>query len=54
MIPSFRALAQDDPIILEKNLTKLCDMVVQRLRQREVQEKNNNSVRDIPNVRARK
>jgi hypothetical protein len=54
MIPSFRTLAQDDPIVLERNLTKLCDMVVQRLRQREIQEKSNNSVRDIPNVRARK
>jgi hypothetical protein len=39
--------------MLEKNLTKMFDMLVQRLRQEEVQEKINNSVRDIPNVRAR-
>lgn len=52
-IPRFRSLAQTDSIMLEKNLTKMFDMLVQRLRQEEVQEKLNNSVRDIPNVRAR-
>ena len=52
-IPKFRSLAQTDSIMLEKNLTKMFDMVIQRLRQEEIQEKLNNSVRDIPNVRAR-
>ena len=52
-IPRFRSLAQTDYIMLEKNLTKMFDMLVQRLRQEEMQEKINNSVRDIPNVRAR-
>ena len=53
-IPRFKSLAQGDDIMLEKNLTKMFDMVVQRLRQEEIQEKLNNSVRDIPNVRARR
>jgi len=52
-IPRFKSLAQTDSIMLEKNLTKMFDMVIQRLRQEEIQEKLNNSVRDIPNVRAR-
>ncbi len=52
-IPRFRSLAQSDSIMLERNMTKMFDMLVQRLRQEEIQEKLNNSVRDIPNVRAR-
>ena len=52
-IPKFRSLAQTDSVMLERNLTKMFDMTIQRLRQEEIQEKLNNSVRDIPNVRAR-
>jgi len=45
-IPNFRDLPQDAAVILEQHQTKLADMVVQRLQSQQMQEKNNDSVRD--------